>query len=57
MFSSVETAKSIGIPVLFGIVSLSPESKSIILIDSWDDIITFGIGFTSSDETDTSSEY
>lgn len=51
------TAKSMGIPVLFGMSSLSPESKSTILIDSCEDIITFGIGLISSDETETISEY
>lgn len=57
MFSSIVTSKSIGIPVLFGIISLSPESKSTILIDSWEDIMTLGIGFTSSEEAETTSEY
>lgn len=56
MFSSIDTAKSIGIPVLLGIISLSPESRSMILIDSWDDIITLGIGLTLSDDLDTISE-
>lgn len=56
MFSSIETAKSIGMPVLLGMISLSPESKSMIFIDSCEDIITLGIGLTSSDDEDTISE-
>lgn len=57
MFSSMDTAKSIGMPMLFGIVSLSPESKSTILIDSCDETITFGTGLISSDDDETTSEY